>query len=226
MKNASSASTALRLLLAMTLLCGGVYPLLITILAHTLFPDKATGSLITLNGRVAGSRLIAQPSPAAGYFHPRPSACSYSTLPGSASNFAVSSAAFRDSVTARQIRFRMENELAADEAVPLDMLCASASGLDPHISPAAAKLQLPRIARDRHLPAQARQQLEQLVAQMTEPRQLGFLGEPRINVFALNFMLDNSDEFNNFYGSTFKSPGENIHSLKAPELALPGKKNE
>ena len=199
MKKTVSGFIALRLLITLTVLCGGLYPLLITGLAHVFFPQQAGGSLLTQNGRIVGSRLLAQNSADAGYFHPRPSACAYHTLPGFASNFAVSSSAFRDSIAVRQNRLQKENKLSADDVVPVDMLCASASGLDPHISPAAARMQIARIAAARHLNAKTRKRLEEMVEQMTESRQLGFLGEPRVNVLALNFFLDNTNEFSNFY---------------------------
>lgn len=197
-KTAYPIFAAARLLLAMTLVCGGIYPLLITGVASGFFHRQAAGSLVVSSGRIVGSQLLAQGSPAAIYFHPRPSACGYNTLPGFGSNFALSSAAFRDSVAVRRTRFQRENGLPADAAVPVDMLCASGSGLDPHISPEAARMQIARIALARHLEVQARQQLEACVERMTEQRQWGVLGQPRVNVLLLNLLLYNSEEFNTF----------------------------
>jgi potassium-transporting ATPase KdpC subunit len=199
MNAVSSGLIAARLLLALTLLCGGIYPLIITVVARCLFPQSSAGSLVaSASGRIMGSRWLAQESPAPIHFHPRPSACGYNTLPGFGSHFAVSSGAFRDSLSARRTRFQRENGLPENAIVPVDMLCASGSGLDPHISPEAAKMQIERIALARHLGVQGRQHLEACVERMIECRQWGFLGQPRVNVFLLNYMLDISKEIDTF----------------------------
>jgi potassium-transporting ATPase KdpC subunit len=182
-----------------TLLCGGLYPLAVTLLAQCLFPRQAGGSLVTLNGRLAGSALLGQKNDGPGYFHPRPSACEYSTLPSGASNAAPTSAALRDSIAHRKIRFLKENGLPARTAVPPEMLCASGSGLDPHIGPEAACLQAKRVALERGLNDAQTARLDGLINRLTESRQWGFLGESRVNVFALNLMLDTMPEFSNFH---------------------------
>jgi K+-transporting ATPase ATPase C chain len=178
-----------------TALCGGLYPLVVTLLAQCLFPKQANGSLVTLNGRLAGSALLGQKNGDPGYFHGRPSACGYSTLPSAASNLAPTSAALRDSIVQRRSRFLKENGLAENTAVPAEMLFTSGSGLDPHISPQAARLQAERIAAHRHWNVEQSREIEALVEHMTEPRQLGFLGRPRVNVFKLNYMLDSIGGF-------------------------------
>lgn len=178
-----------------TILCGGVYPLVVTLLAQGLFPKQAGGSLETLNGRLVGSKLLAQPFHAPGYFNGRPSACGYSTLPSRASNLASTGAALRDSILERRVRFLKENGLRPDAVVPMEMLTASGSGLDPHISVAAARLQIERIAEQRHMDTAQKLKLNHLVTRMIEPRQWGILGEPRINVVKLNWELNTDSAF-------------------------------
>jgi potassium-transporting ATPase KdpC subunit len=182
----------------LTLLCGGAYPLLVTAAARLLFPGKAAGSLLTRNGAVTGSALLAQPPAGPGAFRPRPSACGWSTRPSGAGNAAPTSAALADSTARRRERFRTENGLAVDADVPAEMLCASASGLDPDISPESARLQAGRVARERGLDDRGRADLIRLIDRMTEPRRFGVFGQPRVNVTRLNFMLDTIPEFRNF----------------------------
>ena len=164
-------------------LLGIVYPLAVTGVAKLLFPRQAAGSLIVRNGDVVGSRLIGQAFTGPGYFHSRPSAAGtgYDAGGSSGSNLAPSSKALVDrtqaSVTTEQV----------GAPVPVDLVTASASGLDPDISPASALYQVPRIATQRHLSAQA---VQALVLQHVTPRQLGLLGEPRVNVLELNLALD------------------------------------
>jgi len=198
MKKRSSGVIAIRSLLALTVLCGGLYPALITMTARIFCPSSATGSMIYSKSGTTGSKWLAQNSTVDRYFHPRPSACGYNTLPGAASNLAPSSAAFRDSVSVRRIRFLRENGLPDSTAVPAEMLCSSASGLDPHISPASARLQMNRVASARGYNARQRQQLQTWVDKAVEDRQLGILGEPRVNVLLLNYQLDNPNGFDTF----------------------------
>lgn len=162
---------------------GLVYPALITLVAHFAFPDQASGELITSNGQFIGSRLIGQPFSGAGYFHSRPSnaGSGYDASSSSGSNLAPTSKALVDRVAAS-----VASE-SAGTPVPVDLVTASASGLDPDITPAAALYQLPRVARERRLPEET---VRQLVLGHTQPRQLGLLGEPRINVLELNLALD------------------------------------
>jgi K+-transporting ATPase ATPase C chain len=186
---------SLLLLAALTILCGGLYPFLVTVAAKAFFRDRADGSLLRVRGRVVGSSLLAQSFDAPGYFRARPSACGYSTLPSGASNWAPTSASLKDSVNQRRIRFLKENGLDEGTSVPVEMLCASGSGLDPHTSPEAARLQVGRVAFQRRFNEVQKRKLFDSIVRMTEPRHWGVFGEPRVNVLRLNLMLDNSPEF-------------------------------
>jgi potassium-transporting ATPase KdpC subunit len=165
-------------------LLGLVYPAVITGISMLVFRDKANGQLITRNGEVIGSRIIGQPFSGATYFHSRPSAAGtgYDASSSSGSNLAPSSKTLMDRVGAS-----VKSEAEGNSDVPVDLVTASGSGLDPDITPAAAMYQVPRIARERHLAADA---VTQLVQANTTPRQLGLLGEPRVNVLQLNLALD------------------------------------
>jgi K+-transporting ATPase ATPase C chain len=164
------------------------YPLLVTVVAHTLFRDKADGQLITINGTVIGSRLIGQSFSGPRYFHSRPSAAGagYDASSSSGSNLGPSSKALADRVQASAVA---EHTAAGSGsgAVPVDLVTTSASGLDPDITPAAALYQVDGIAKARQLSAQA---VKALVERHTTQRQLGLLGEPRVNVLELNLDLD------------------------------------
>ena len=176
------------MLLVMTALTGLAYPLAITGLSQALFSDQAHGSLIETDGQVVGSTLIAQQFTGPGYFHPRPSAAGtgYAADNSGASNLAPSNAALVDAVVER-VRAARAGDAANAAAVPADMVTASASGLDPHLSPAAAAWQVERVAKARGAEPQA---IATLVAARTEDRQFGVLGEPRVNVLLLNMDLD------------------------------------
>jgi potassium-transporting ATPase KdpC subunit len=180
---------AVVLLALFTLVTGLLYPLAVTGLAQVLFPAQANGSFIERNGRIVGSELVGQPFDAPEYFWGRPSATApfpYNAAASSGSNLGPSHPALIDAVQARVAALR-----AADpgntEPVPVDLVTASASGLDPHISVAAALYQAPRVARARGLEAVV---VAQLVERYTEGRQLGLLGEPRVNVLKLNLALE------------------------------------
>jgi K+-transporting ATPase ATPase C chain len=170
-----------------TVIVGVAYPLVMTGIAQLLFHKQANGSLIERNGQVVGSELIAQQFTGDKYFWPRPSAGSYATVPSGASNLGPTSQALQSNVTANATAFRTGNKLAADAPVPADMVFTSASGLDPHISPESARLQVARVAAARGI---AEDQIKALVEKLVEPPQWGIFGEPRVNVLELNVALD------------------------------------
>jgi len=180
---------ALVSLVALTLITGLLYPLVITGLAQVLFPRQANGSLILIDGKPVGSSLIGQPFDAPKYFWGRPSATSpflYNAAASSGSNLGPTNDALINAVQARIDALKIadpDNPLH----LPVDLVTASGSGLDPHISPAAAEYQIRRIAQVRGLDETV---VQRLVAQHTEGRQLGVLGEPRVNVLMLNLALD------------------------------------
>jgi potassium-transporting ATPase KdpC subunit len=175
--------------LAFTVLCGIVYPLVVTGIAQVAFHDKANGSLVKVDGKIVGSTLIGQQFTAPGYFHPRPSAAGtgYDGFASSSSNLGPANPSFLSSVEDRVAAYRKENGLAAGQSVPVDAVTASASGLDPEISVANARLQAARVAKARALPVD---QVLALVDQHTTGREWGFLGEPGVNVLRLNLALD------------------------------------
>jgi len=178
--------TAFLMTIATTILLGVIYPLVITGLAQLLFHDKANGQIITRNGDAIGSRIIAQPFTSAKYFHPRPSAAGngYDAANSGGTNLASTNQKLIDRVRADAATLHSENP---SQPIPVDLLTTSASGLDPEISPAAAEFQIPRIARERGLSESA---LRDLVQKHTDQRDLGLLGEPRVNVLELNLALD------------------------------------
>jgi len=169
-----------------TMILGLIYPLVITAVAHVVFPNQANGQLIERNGTVIGSRIIGQGFSSPGYFHSRPSAAGtgYDAANSGGSQLGPTNRKLIDSVKARVDAAHQENPGAA---VPIDLVTASASGLDPHISPAAAEFQIPRLARQR---GTSPENIRTLVSEYTSGRQLGFLGEPRVNVLELNLALD------------------------------------
>lgn len=170
------------------ILCG-FYPLAVWVLGQGLFPARANGSLVVRDGRVVGSSLIGQPFSSPRYFHPRPSAAGqgYDAARSGGSNLGPLSKALASAVSKRVDEYRAENGLPAGARVPADAVTASASGLDPDISPENASLQAPRVARARGLDEAV---VRARIAACTEGRALGFLGEPRVNVLRLNLALD------------------------------------
>ena len=172
--------------IATTILLGIIYPLVVTGLAQILFPNKANGQLIEANGKIVGSRILGQAFSSPGYFHSRPSAAGngYDATASNGSQYGP---------TNQKLIDRVKSDVAAAQAdnpgtpIPIDLVTASGSGLDPEISPASAAFQVSRVARARGL---SESQLREIVAEHTERRQWGFLGEPRVNVLELNLDLD------------------------------------
>jgi len=179
----------LRIKLFMTLLLGVVYPLAMTGISQALFPHKANGSLITSGGKVVGSELIGQNFTKPEYFQPRPSAAGvdgYDATSSSGSNYGPTNQKLADRVKVSIEKFRKENPDYSGP-IPADLVTASASGLDPHLSPDSTKAQAPRVAKARGVSVD---QVNQLIAQFTEGQDLGLLGKPRVNVLRLNLALD------------------------------------
>ncbi len=179
---------AILLFIAFTLICGGLYPVMVTGVAHALFPKQANGSFIAdRNGKEIGSTLIGQPFSGLQYFWPRPSATTdfgYNPLASGGSNSGPTNPDYLKTVADRVKALR---DSGVNGPIPADLVQASASGLDPHISPESAMLQVPRVARARGI---SEATVVTAVTQATEERQLGFLGEPRVNVLVLNTELD------------------------------------
>lgn len=190
---------SIRQLLLWTVVTGVLYPLVMTVGLQALFPRQAAGSLVVRDGKVVGSALIAQQFSGPTYFWPRPSAGNsspfagapnaYATVPSGASNLGPTSASLQSNVQGFAKALRDAHKLPADAPVPADLITTSASGLDPEISPEAARFQVARVAAARGL---AVDQVAALVEKSVQPRQWGFLGEPRVNVLLLNLALDDA----------------------------------
>jgi potassium-transporting ATPase KdpC subunit len=180
---------AIRALIVFTVITGVAYPLIVTGIAQVAFNDQANGSLLREGDKVLGSRLIGQPFSDPKYFWSRPSATSpmpYNGGASSGSNQGPTNPALKEAIEGR-VKALREAGGDASKRVPVDLVTASGSGLDPHISPAAAEYQIPRVAKVRNLPEET---VRELVQRHTEHRQLGFLGEPHVNVLMLNLALD------------------------------------
>ncbi|SRR6266568_924473 len=179
--------TAILMTIVTTILLGLIYPLAVTGIAQLAFPDKANGQLIRKNGVIVGSSIIGQPFGGPGYFHSRPSAAGaagYDAGASSASNLGPTSQKLFDRVRGDVEKLQAENP---GRPIPVDLVTSSASGLDPHISPAAAEFQLPRVARERGM---IENDVRQIVAAHTQGRLFGLIGEPCVNVLELNLDLD------------------------------------
>jgi potassium-transporting ATPase KdpC subunit len=179
---------AVRIVLVLTVLTGMLYPALVTGIAQAIFPKQANGSLIEINGKVIGSELIGQKFSKPEYFQGRPSAAGdgYDAANSGASNFGPTNQKLVDRIKADAEKFRKQNPDFTGP-FPADLLTTSASGLDPHLSPASAAAQVARVAKARGVP---QAEVQELLDRHTESRQLGLLGEPRVNVLKLNMALD------------------------------------
>ena len=183
--------TSLALFILLSLLTGLLYPLTITGVVQTLIPDKADGSLLTANGVVIGSDLIGQRFTSPEYFHGRPSIVGYSANNSGASNLGPSSAKLKDKTQENLAAIRRANMIPLNSSVPADLVLASGSGLDPHISIESARLQASRVARARNI---SESDVQDLINEQIEPPYLGILGQSRINVLRLNLRLDRLGE--------------------------------
>jgi potassium-transporting ATPase KdpC subunit len=181
---------SLKIFLFFTILTGIIYPFFITGIAQILFPEKANGSFITINNKKVGSRLIGQQFDSTIYFSSRPSAISYNPLPSGGTNYGLTNIKLKKNVDSLKKQFIAFNQLDSLTIIPSEMLFASASGLDPHISPEAALLQVDRIAKARNFSAFQKQKLVQCVNEHIESPQFLLLGEKRINLLLLNLEID------------------------------------
>jgi potassium-transporting ATPase KdpC subunit len=182
---------AVALTIVLTVMVGIIYPFVMTGLSELLFKEKARGSLIEREGKVVGSRLIGQPFKGPGYFHSRPSAAGSgydATASGGTNLGPTSKQLLEEQVRERSKQMHTENP---NVKIPIDLITSSGSGLDPHISPAAADFQIPRVARERRM---SEDKVKQLVQENTAGRQFGVLGEPRVNVLELNLALDEASK--------------------------------
>ena len=185
---------SIRQTLLWSIICGVLYPVVITVLCQFMFHDQANGSLVMRDGKLIGSALLAQQFTGSNYFWPRPSVCTYGSSPGgivasSCSNLGPTSGALQTNVMNNGSAFISGNNLPTNTPVPADIVFASASGLDPHISPEAARLQIARVAVSRKM---SEEKVKNLVEQFVEPPQWGFLGQARVNVLLLNVALDSA----------------------------------
>jgi K+-transporting ATPase ATPase C chain len=182
---------ALMMTLVLCVITGLIYPGVVTALAQLLFPRQANGSLVSVNGKVVGSAIIGQPFTQPYYFHPRPSAAGngYDDTLSGGTNLGPTSAKLADTLIANAVDSAMKNDGAVKGRIPSDMVTSSGSGVDPHISPANAMLQVARVANARGVSDAT---MRALVEQHIEGRQFGFFGEPRVNVLLLNIAVDSA----------------------------------
>ena len=181
---------SLKIFLFFTILTGVIYPLFVTAVSQVVYPVQANGSMVVKDNKTIGSELIGQQFDSPIYFSSRPSSISYNPLPSGGSNYGLTNHKLKKLVTERRKYFIAFNNLDSLTVVPSEMLFASASGLDPHISPGAALLQVDRIAESRRFSLKQRGEVINLIKNLTEEPQFHLLGEERINVFRLNLSLD------------------------------------
>ena len=181
---------SLKIFLFFTILTGIIYPLLVTGISQVIFPSKANGSLIIRGGKKVGSELIGQQFNSPIYFSSRPSSVSYNPLPSGGSNFGLTNMKLKKIADSCRYQFITFNKLDSQSVIPSEMVFASGSGLDPHISPGAALLQVDRIAKARNFNTVQKQELVQCLKDLSEPPQFLCLGEERLNVLLLNLATD------------------------------------
>jgi K+-transporting ATPase ATPase C chain len=181
---------SLSIFFVMTVITGVIYPLFITLIGQVAFPNQSNGSLIIKNGKVIGSELLGQNFSDSMYFQSRPSAINYNPIPSGASNLGLSSTLLKEQVITRKLEFRTNNFLSDSVTIPSEMLFASGSGVDPHISINAAKLQINRIIKSRNINPERTKLLYNLVDSLSEYPQFGVLGNQVVNVLSLNLKLD------------------------------------
>lgn len=186
--------TSLLIFFIMSFILGILYPLLMTLIAEIAFPKQANGSLIAINGYIAGSELIGQSFAGLKYFHGRPSAGNYDGMNSGGSNLGPTNKKLMDQLIQQTEKIKKENGLPSTAKIPADLVLASGSGLDPHISLESALLQVPRIARERKIDAS---NIDDLIKKNIETRYFGILGDPFVNVLKLNIALDSLKLFSN-----------------------------
>jgi potassium-transporting ATPase KdpC subunit len=181
---------AFLVILGLTIITGIVYPLTVTLIAQIFFKDQSNGSLLVKNGKIVGSRLIGQSFANPRYFWPRPSATGYNTLPSGGSNLSPASNALKDSVIQRKVAFQQSNSIGQNSPVPLEMLFASGSGLDPEISEQSALLQAGRIATARGMNENQAKKLTEIISRYSQKGAWGIFRRDRVNTVLLNCALD------------------------------------
>jgi len=178
------------MLAVLTVLTGMIYPFFVTITAQLFYSTPANGSVLMADGKAVGSALLAQKFTNTTYFWPRPSAADYATVASGASNKGPTSADLKQAVAERAAKLRLFHHAEDNVPLPAELLFASGSGLDPHLSPAAVRFQMERVAEARHLTPNEKDNMARLIESLVELPQWGFLGEPRVNVLKLNLALD------------------------------------
>lgn len=179
-----------KIFLSLTILTGVIYPVFITLIGQVIFPNQSSGSLVIKDGKIIGSELLGQNFADSIYFQSRPSAINYNPLPSGASNLGLSSVLLKEQVNDRKLEFRKNNLLSDSIVIPSEMLFASGSGVDPHISVEAANMQINRIIKSRNLSTDKSKLLNKLVDSLSEYPQFGVLGNQVVNVLSLNLKLD------------------------------------